>query len=212
MPPHQRAAECCRGGPVSSSCSCVHCTLLVCLVCESNGLALTTDCPGSAVSLDRQREVVETWLDYTDARGWHQSKQRSPRFEPRACSEAPPRTSEAVDAVLLAASSSSHLTGLRRLLAQRAIAWVLADRICDDHSAMLTRVEEEVTTSLQARKATSAQDLALLQKLDREKVGFHLADQRAQRCDDEFRQAARDLVAALEKAPSAAASERKDGR
>lgn len=86
---------------------------------------------------------------------------------------------------------------LQHELTQKAIAWVLADRICEDHSVTLVRLEEEVGARLPKGQAPTEHARELLGKLEHEKIGFRLADQRAQKCDDEFRQAARKLVAAL---------------
>jgi hypothetical protein len=125
-------------------------------------------------------------------------------------------------------------------LAQKAIAWVLADRLATQHSADLTRIQDAAEAYLGPRKrlfdcghvapAIGGGDWCvscgasrkiigphpagfrsdgdaqpderakeLLSKLEYAKVGFHRADQHAQKCDDEFRQAARQLVASLEK-------------
>jgi hypothetical protein len=93
MPRHKQVTKCLRSdGPVSSHCTCPHCTLSVCDVCGAYEGALTTDCPGERVEFNRQKEVYETNLDYTDDRGWHQGasmKQRSPRFEKALASHAP---------------------------------------------------------------------------------------------------------------------------
>ncbi len=94
MPRHKRVTTCrLTGGPTSKHCSCEHCTLSVCGVCGAYEGSLTTDCPGAKVSFDRQQEVGETNLDYTDARGWHQGeppKQRSPLFEDTRVPPQPP--------------------------------------------------------------------------------------------------------------------------
>lgn len=182
MPRHKQVTTCLKsGGPVSKFCTCMHCTISVCQVCGAYEGSLTTDCPGERADFDRQREVYETNLDFTKARGWHQGepmKRRVPRFE----------TDTAI---------------LHHELAQRAIAWVEADRICDDRAAALTRVEDEVDARLRARCAQDMRnahvlDGELIAKLKREEVDFRLADQRAQKCDEKFREAARKLVDALE--------------
>jgi len=98
--------------------------------------------------------------------------------------------------------SVDRMDGLRRELAQKAIAWVLADRICDDQSAALTFVEDEVD---EQRMQEREPDRELLGRLEREQIDFRLASQRAEKCDDEFRQAARKLVAELERVPRATA-------
>ena len=80
MPSHQQVTTCLRrGGPVSKHCTCAHCTLIMCAVCGSYKEGLTTDCPGVKIDLDKQREIYETPLDYTDARGWHQGAPRGRR-------------------------------------------------------------------------------------------------------------------------------------
>jgi hypothetical protein len=89
--------------------------------------------------------------------------------------------------------------GLKHALAVKAIAWVLADRICEDHSAALTLLEDEVGARLPKGQAPNESDRELLGKLEYAKIGFRLADQRAQQCDDEFRQVARKLVESLER-------------
>jgi hypothetical protein len=63
-----------------------------CSVCGAYGGALTTDCPGEKIDFNKQKEVYETNLDYTDARGWHQGEpmqRRTPRFEKGAAVELP---------------------------------------------------------------------------------------------------------------------------
>jgi hypothetical protein len=87
---------------------------------------------------------------------------------------------------------------LQHVLTQKAIAWVMAARICDDHSASLTRIEDEVDAHLKKGQDPNEHDRELLSRLEYEKIGFRLADQRAQKCDTEFREAARKLVDALE--------------
>lgn len=90
---------------------------------------------------------------------------------------------------------------LQRELARKAIAWVLADRVAEDHSASYDRITKEAEARMREKTEPNVGDCELLAKLEHEKKGFHLADQRAQRCDDEFRQTARKLVAELEKDP-----------
>jgi hypothetical protein len=94
-------------------------------------------------------------------------------------------------------ASIDRSAALRQELVQKAIAWVLADRSCEDHSATLTRVQDEVRVHLPV-VPQAPHVLELLSKLEYEKIGFRLASQRAEKCDDEFRQVARKLVAALE--------------
>src|SRR5207244_4462062 len=72
--------------PTTPGCGlCEHCCLSVCSVCGGAEGTLTTDCPGTKISTEREEEICETSLDYTDARGWHlaESQRRSPRFESR---------------------------------------------------------------------------------------------------------------------------------
>jgi hypothetical protein len=167
-------------------------------VCGAYEGSLTTDCPGAKVSFDRQQEVGETNLDYTDARGWHQgepAKRRSPCFEGAKWPPQPP----SIDPRTLVApgidwAAIDRNASLQHELALRAIAWVLTDRICDDQSAKLTRIEGEIECS----STLDHRGRELLAQLEREKIDFHLASQRAEARDDEFRQAARKLVEALE--------------
>jgi hypothetical protein len=162
VPQHQRITTCVKGDGA----------LHLCPVCGASEGSLTTDCPGTRIDYERQREIYETNLDYTDARGWHlASDPRGPRFE-----EPKPPTVPTIDRSLL-----DQCPHLQRELAQKAIAWVLAERACEDQAATLTRREEE--GSIKQAQA---------------KVEFHLASQNADRCDDEFRQAAQKIVAALE--------------
>lgn len=359
MPRHQQVTNCLRGGPVTSFCSCQHCTLGVCSVCGAYEGSLTTDCPGETVSFDKQQEIYTTNLDFTDARGWHQGesmKQRSPRFVrnpnefpcpacrvwigkpcnqevsgvgpithgadgisyhmdrinaasmeneverlrsenrrlqemgklqsrtverlldrlrriketattetstsdvkhfPRVawskdrgysaggCScgwQVPPNVTDADDAYAMHMalvrtapiieneaptellkptparfescsplsgsidwSTVDQTTNLKHDLAQKAIAWVLADRIADQHSADLARIEDASNAYMLPRKGQDpdAKTIELLEELEFTKAGFKLADQRAVKCDEEFRQAARKLVEALEKGPPA---------
>lgn len=329
MPRHKHVTNCLKsGGAISKYCTCQHCTLCVCSVCGAYEGGLTTDCPGEDVHFDRQKEVHETNLDYTDERGWHQGepmKRRVPRFEPathkprliherfaedyvstritgclcgwrvpqdivdaadastsRAASDAfaahvamtavtdkltyaelskdPPRhlatTAEPAthaprvtglpigdgavegprivgcscgwkvpagvqnsdDAFMQHAAQCGDLilghVGLRaRLetstptpdwaadrrislqyeLVGRAIEWVLADRLADDHSATLTKLQDE------AKVFGDRPDRDLLAKLERAKSAFKKHDQVAQKCDEVFRDAAKRLVEELEK-------------
>ncbi len=197
MPRHKQVTTCRRtDGPVSKHCSCEHCTLSVCSVCGGGEGSLTTDCPGAKIDGDRQQEICETNLDYTDDRGWHLAvMQRSPRFEPQKAADAPaggPATDwERIE----------RTTALKDALAQKATEWVLADRIAEQHSADLGRAQNAVaghTLLSGGGAAPDARAQELHAQLERAKIDFHLADQHAVRCDDEFRQAARQLVTALE--------------
>jgi hypothetical protein len=244
MPRHKRVTSCRKsGGPISKHCSCEHCSLDVCSVCGLWEGSLTTDCPGMKVEPDRQQEICETRLDYTDARGWHLADptgRRSPSFEPKysraatVCNECgtycPPDLDQthggcrrcgsknvcAVEALpspadpraLIAPSvdwsAVDRAADLQRELTSKAIAWVLADRACEEHSAALTRIEDEVDAQMADGNAPA--DLGgLLAKLESAKIDFRLADQRAQKHDDEFRQIARRIVAALEEPRGTAA-------
>ena len=150
MPKHKHVTTCLRGGgPINNYCSCQHCNLAVCEVCGAYEGGLTTDCPGVGVSYDRQKEVYETNLDYTDDRGWHQGdpmKMRKWNFlETRLPPVAPridPRTQLAttIDWEVL-----DHHTALQHELTKKAIAWVLADRLCEEKSADLARVQDTAT-------------------------------------------------------------------
>jgi hypothetical protein len=87
---------------------------------------------------------------------------------------------------------------LYRELAKKAIAWVLADRICDDHGATVNRIEQEIDVYLRGKQPASEYDRELLQMLEHEKIGLTLACQRETKCDEEMRQMARQLVDELE--------------
>lgn len=204
MPRHKQVTTCRKSdGPTSKSCNCEHCQLAVCGVCGAAEGTLTTDCPGTKVDHDRQQEVFETNLDYNDDRGWHLAQidartlaGRTPRFEATKVPPEPPRVdSRTIVAPQIDWATVDRNANLQHELAQKAIAWVLADRTCEDHSAAIVRLKDEA--------ALLREKTELLAKLERENIDFHLADQRAQKCDDEFRQAARKLVAALEPCLSA---------
>lgn len=201
MPRHKQVTTCRKsGGPVSKFCSCEHCTLAVCSACGSYEGGLTTDCPGSKVSFDRQQEVYETNLDYSDDRGWHQGepmKRRSPRFEETRLPPEPPRADpRATIAPTIDWAMVDRNAALQHELSLRAIAWVLADRSAEDNSAICTRLEDEID-ALRGRDP-NVHTQELLTKLESATIDFKLANQRAEKCDDEFRQAARKLVEALE--------------
>jgi hypothetical protein len=206
MPRHKRITTCrLSGGPISKTCTCEHCSLSVCAVCGAYEGALTTDCPGARVSFDRQQEVHETKLDYTDDRGWHQGEptwRRSPRFEGERLPPEPPHSDpRTLVAPSVDWAAVDRNAALQHELALRAIAWVLADRTCEDRSAALTRIEDEIDAHMAGRDDLDDRGRDLHGQLEREKISFHLTDQNAQKCDDEFRQAARKLVAALEAGP-----------
>ena len=184
MPRHKQVATCRRnGGPVSKFCTCEHCTLSVCAVCGAYEGSLTTDCPGTKVAFTKQQEVCETLLDYTDERGWHLrtlAVPRSPLFErlPVPPEETPVDPRQQVT-TSIDWTAVDRYTALQHELSQRAIAWVLADRACDDQAAALP-IENEPADP------------------EGKRIRFRNADQRAQQCDEEFRQAAHRLVTALE--------------
>jgi hypothetical protein len=98
--------------------------------------------------------------------------------------------------------SVGRMEDLRRVLEQKAVAWVLEDRLCEDLSVALTRVEDEVD-ALRVQDQEPRPELRA--KLERMDVDFKLASQRTERRDEEFRQAARKLVAELERVPRATA-------
>lgn len=209
MPRHKQVTTCRKsGGPVSKHCSCEHCCLAVCEVCGGAEGSLTTDCPGEKVAYDRHQEVFETNLDYTDDRGWHLAQngdgspiRRSPRFEDTTLPpEAPRPDPRAVVAPSIDWAAVDHITDLKHELSLKAIAWVLADRVAEDRAAILTRIEDEVAVHLPKGQEPSEHALEMLKTLEYEKIGFRLANQSAEKCDDEFRQEARRLVATLEKA------------
>ena len=210
MPRHKQVTTCRIGDFICK----VRSIASVCEVCGAGEGTLTTDCPGTWVDTDRQQEVFETSLDYTDERGWHLAQdedgtptKRSPRF---ASTELPP-ASPRVDPRMTVAPSIDwarvdRTMSLQHALSQKAIAWVLADRTCADRSATLARTEDEASL-LRGKLANfppSALDQAerdLLAKLERDQIEFRIANQRAEKCDDEFRQAARRLVTGLEQGP-----------
>jgi hypothetical protein len=201
MPRHKQITTCRKSGGPSKGCSCEHCALSVCSVCGAGEGTLTTDCPGARVDHDRQQEVYETNLDYTDTRGWHlmvPHERRSPHFE-RAL--VPPETPPVDPRTLIAPgvdwAAIDRNANLQHELALRAIAWVIADRACDDCAARELHAQK-AAAHLHGKEQLDERDLALLAALEREKIDFHLACQRVERYKDEFHQAGRRLVAALE--------------
>jgi hypothetical protein len=232
MPRHKQVTTCRKsGGPVSNMCSCEHCCLAVCEVCGGAEGTLTTDCPGTKVAYDRHQEVFETNLDYTDDRGWHLAgfahavehgqpyvhlaqtadgtpiPRRSPRFEDTKLPPEPPRPDpRMIVAPSINWAAVDRIADLKHALSLKAIAWVLADRVADEHSATLTRIEDEVAVHLPKGQEPNEHARELLETLEYEKIGFRLANQSAEKCDDEFRQAARRLVTTLEEGQVAAVS------
>lgn len=244
MPKHRQVTTCRKnGGPVSKFCSCEHCCLSVCTVCGAYEGSLTTHCPGEGVSFDRQREVYETNLDYTDDRGWHQGEpmlRRTPLFEDDPAQQpqspitlalrnnthtphwAPVATHPSrqiidhcscgwqcpSDALYPAEAFITHVAQTRQqsittieTLARKAITWAQADRRAEDNSAALTRIQDEVNATYPRDRAPNETERALLATFERARIDFQLTDQHAQKCDDEFRQLARKLLADLEARP-----------
>lgn len=201
MPRHQQITTCRKtGGPLSKHCTCEHCCLAVCLTCGAYEGGLTTDCPGAKIDGDKQDEIYETCLDYTDERGWHlgdPTKPRSPRFTDTQLPPTPtpidPRTTVAPT---INWTTIDRTARLQHELAQKAIAWVIADRVCDDQSASLTRTEN-VIADLREKQALGPHEAALA-KLEHEKVEFQHACRHVEQCDEALRQTARALVAVLE--------------
>lgn len=196
MPRHQQVTACRKGGPVSKGCNCEHCSLAVCAVCGGGEGTLTTDCPGTKVDHDRQQEVYETNLDYTDDRGWHlASERRSPRFAVTRIQPEPPPSAD--PRTLLAPGVDwarvDRTLDLQHDLILKGIAWVLADRVAENQSAICTRLEDEI-----AGRDPDRQVQELQKKLKDATADFRITNQRAEKCDDEFRQAMRQLVATLE--------------
>lgn len=95
--------------------------------------------------------------------------------------------------------TADRMDKLRDELMQKAVAWAIADRFCDDCSAALGGIEDEIAGCGEATPA-------LRQKLESADMEFKLSVERAERCNDEFRQAARKIVAELEKVPGEIAS------
>lgn len=217
MPRHKQFTTCRKsGGPVSKMCSCEHCSLAVCSVCGAGEGSLTTDCPGDKVDYDKQQEVFETNLEYTDDRGWHLAQtddgtpiaKRSPRFESTkeqgvlgastSVWPTPPRVDgRTVIAPSIDWAAVDRTMNLQHELTQKAIAWVIADRVCENRSATLARIEDE-TAPLRRKPELDANDRDLLGRLEQEKITFRSACMNAERCDLEFKQLARKIVDTLE--------------
>lgn len=174
-----------------------------CDVCGGAVGTLTTDCPGLKIDTARLQELHETPLDYTDDRGWHlpPSSKRSPRFESTHVPLPPLRPDpREVVAPNIDWPVMDRIAALKDDLARKAIDWVLADRVADDHSAKLTRIEEEIAEHLPPGEEPNEHARELLNELEGVKIGFHLANQRAEERKDEFHQLARHLVTVLEAA------------
>ena len=210
MPRHQQVTTCRKsGGPVSKMCSCEHCALSVCSMCGGGEGALTTDCPGEQISGDRLDEICETNLDYTDDRGWHLVQtddgapiaRRSPRFESTKLPPDPPRVyPRTIVALATDWTKVDRTLNLQHKLTQKAIAWVLADRACEERSAALARMEDDCGP-LRGKTTLDAGDRDLLGKLEQEKISFQIACRQVERCEDEWKQLARRLVDTLEGDP-----------
>ena len=206
MPRHQQVTTCRKsGGPVSKHCSCEHCCLSVCSVCGAGEGSLTTDCPGTHVDYDKQQEVFETNLDYTDDRGWYLgvdgSSRRAPRFENTKLPIGPPRVDpRKVVAPSINWAAVDRSMNLQHELTLKAIAWTIADRACEESSAALARIEDTCAV-LRGKTDLTATDLDLLSKLEQEKISFQFACRNVERCDDEWKQMARKIVTALEQDP-----------
>jgi hypothetical protein len=147
----------------------------------------------------RQQEVTETKLDYTDARGWHlisATETRSPRFGYTKVPPEPRTDLRELVAPSIDWARVDRNAKYQHDLALKAIAWVIADRAAEDRSAICTRLEDEIEG-----RDPSQQTQELRDNLKIATAEFLLASQRAEKCDDEFRQTARRLVEALEQGP-----------
>lgn len=215
MPRHKHVTTCLHGGPISSYCGCYHCTLSVCDVCGCYEGSLTTDCPGEVVSHDRQQEIYETPLDYTDERGWHLSEQtfrdRTPRFEETVVPPEAPRAdmrrevARAIDWKVVDAAGE-----IQAALTQRAIAWALADQRCEDRAIALARSEDATLTLRQRHGAHlnnpgehgsfTAEEETQIAQHELLRASFHEASALADACQEELHQTARVLVKALKRA------------
>lgn len=208
MPHHRRTLTCRKtGAALSSTCSCAHCTFTVCDVCGGAAAlqgtvlqgTLTTDCPGSRIDVERLTEIAETNLDYTDDRGWHLAQERrAPRFDGEESSPSPPRVDpRAIVAPTIDWAAIDRMQALQSTLAEKAVAWVLADRRCEDRSAALAAVQDGVG-HLHGKKNLDASERDLLGTLEQEKISFQIACRDVERCDEEFKQVARRLVEVVE--------------
>ena len=198
MPRHQQVTTCRKsGGPISKFCTCEHCNLAVCSVCGAFEGGLTTDCPGTPVDFDKQREVYETPLDYTDARGWHQGERvehRIPHFLPTRRRPEPPQIDpRTIVAPAIDWTRIDRYNALQHDLSIRAIAWVRADRACDELSATLAHAKDAADA---CREDTPVH--VLITRLEEVRIEFKRACRQFEECEDKFRQAAHKLVAALE--------------
>lgn len=206
MPLHRQVTTCLKsGGPLSSFCTCHHCTLSTCGVCGAYEGSLTTDCPGNQVDFDRQQEVYETNLDFTNERGWHQGesmKRRVPQFKKTAEPASPQRSADAQDAATPMTNwvTIHRILDLQHELTRRAIAWVLADRTCEDAIAVVTRLKTEAADHVRKHFEPDERTQELLAKLEKADLEFQHLDRESVARDEEFRQTARQIVAILESA------------
>ncbi len=93
--------------------------------------------------------------------------------------------------------SAQNAQDLERELVKRAVAWVLADRTCDDRMAAVDRVEREIDLHLRNGQASN-RDRELQKKLKYENIGFTLACERESKCNEDLRAIAKKLVEELE--------------
>jgi hypothetical protein len=124
-------------------------------------------------------------------------EKRSPRFAeaPRpVTSSADPRDSIAPEIDWRRVDQHAEL---QHRLALKALAWALADRDCEELSAALTHMEDEAD-KLKKREPPATTLLEMGAALEREKIGFQKSCRKVERCEDEFKQAARQLLEALE--------------
>lgn len=90
MPLHEHVENCLRGGKISKCCSCQHCTLCVCKICNCYEGSLTTDCPGVNVDFDKQEQIYKNGLDFSDAHGWHTREEKEKGWPEAHFKPAPP--------------------------------------------------------------------------------------------------------------------------
>jgi hypothetical protein len=123
---------------------------------------------------------------------------RSPSFTTTRLPPTPPRDDpRTVVAPLINWPRIDRHEALQHELTLRAIAWVLADRTCDDLSATLARAKDAADTI--TRNTTPDEHASsLFTRLEGARVNFKQACRQYEECDEEFRQAARKLVDALE--------------
>lgn len=198
MPLHKQVTTCRRNAdPTTPGCGvCEHCCLAVCSVCGGAEGTLTTDCPGVKIGAAREEEVYETNLDYTDERGWHlaETARRSARFEKVAKTPDPQKTDpRATAAPGIDWSRVDRMMDLQYELTKKAIAWVLADRACDD-SAAAENLARDAIAPLHGRADLTVLEQDRFAAHERLKIDFQLACRRVERCDEEFKQLARRIV------------------